>query len=284
MQRIKDIAMGLSRLAVARWRIELPEWAGRAPLSIAAVGDPHIGGVWMGARELARIADRARELKPDMLVLLGDYVADSRMVRRQHDADTIADLLRPFAKDPPPLGVWSILGNHDWKEHPRLPDGRPPMWPALEQIGIPVLENRAVRLDHGGPFWLVGLGSQRARKHDPGPEMGSDDLPGALDGTEDGAPRLLLAHEPDIFPDIEHDIPFMLSGHTHGGQIRPFGRPIWMPSRHGTRYAYGRFDAEGPAGQRTMIVSGGVGCSGIPLRWRMDPEITLVRIEGPSAA
>ena len=63
-----------------------------------------------------------------------------------------------------------------------------------------------------------------------------------------------------------------LSGHMHGGQIRPFGRPIYAPSRHGTTYAYGHHQLDG----RHLVVSGGLGCSTIPLRIGIVPEITVV--------
>ncbi|MEO0763417.1 MAG: metallophosphoesterase, partial [Pseudomonadota bacterium] len=66
------------------------------------------------------------------------------------------------------------------------------------------------------------------------------------------------------------------SGHTHGGQVRPFGR-AWarvIPSRYGTRYAWGHVVEDG----RHLVVSGGLGCSGFPVRWGVPPEITVIEL------
>ncbi|MEM6942692.1 MAG: metallophosphoesterase [Pseudomonadota bacterium] len=272
---------GMARLAPVTWRIESPAWGERKPLRIVAVGDLHIGLPWMGAREIAKVVEIVRSLEGDLLVLLGDYVTDQHMVTPKLDADGIAALLRPFLESPPPLGVWSILGNHDWADLPRMRNGCPPLWPAIEAVGIPVLENRAVKRDHGGPFWLVGLGSQQAFKHEKIARLGSDDLDRALDGTADGAPRILLAHEPDIFPSLPPGIFLTLSGHTHAGQIRPFGRTLWVPSKHGTRYAHGHFVEGSDRDHHHLIVTAGIGCSGLPIRWNANPEIAVIEISGP---
>jgi hypothetical protein len=88
----------------------------------------------------------------------------------------------------------------------------------------------------------------------------------------DDAPVVLLAHEPDIFAKGNARVALQLSGHTHGGQIR-FGpwAPV-VPSRFGSRFAYGHVIEE----DRHLVVSGGLGCSGIPIRFGVPPEITVV--------
>jgi predicted MPP superfamily phosphohydrolase len=90
----------------------------------------------------------------------------------------------------------------------------------------------------------------------------------------DDAPVLLLAHEPDVFPEVPARIALTLSGHTHGGQVRLFGYAPVVPSRYGNRYVYGHVVEEG----RHLVVSGGLGCSTVPVRLGMPPEIVLVDV------
>jgi predicted MPP superfamily phosphohydrolase len=114
-----------------------------------------------------------------------------------------------------------------------------------------------------------------ARIHTPQGWRHSDDLPGTLAKVKGREPLILLAHEPDIFPTVTDRASLTICGHTHGGQVAlPFiGRPI-VPSRYGERYAYGHIVEEG----RHLIVSGGLGCSGIPVRFGVPPEIVVIDI------
>ena len=86
---------------------------------------------------------------------------------------------------------------------------------------------------------------------------------------------ILLAHEPDIFTAVPPRVALTLAGHTHGGQIvLPFMPPLWTPSEYGARFAYGHIVEQG----RHMIVSGGLGCSKVPLRLGVPPEIVRVTL------
>jgi predicted MPP superfamily phosphohydrolase len=86
---------------------------------------------------------------------------------------------------------------------------------------------------------------------------------------------ILLAHEPDIFVTVPERVSLTIAGHTHGGQIRvPFVPPVWAPSAYGARFAYGHIVERG----RHMIVSGGLGCSKVPLRLGVPPEIVRVTL------
>lgn len=101
---------------------------------------------------------------------------------------------------------------------------------------------------------------------------GLDDLPGTLVKISDDAPVILLAHEPDIFPDVPKRVALTLSGHTHGGQVRLFGYSPVVPSRYGNRYAYGHVVED----ERNLIVSGGLGFSIAPIRFGVRPEILSI--------
>jgi predicted MPP superfamily phosphohydrolase len=135
-------------------------------------------------------------------------------------------------------------------------------------------------MKNGVPFWLAGLGDQLAFiRRRPGRKPileGIDDVPRTLRAVTDDAPVILMAHEPDIFPEVPDRVALTISGHTHGGQVRLFGYAPVVPSRFDNRYAYGHIVEEG----RNLIVSGGLGCSVAPIRFGMPPEIVLIELAG----
>ena len=262
------------RLRVQRYAPKPRNWPDDLPLRIAAIADIHIGEPYMPLSRVDEIVAATNALAPDLIVLLGDYVAGHRFTTRTVG---IAELAPRLAGLKAPLGVYAILGNHDWWDDSAAQRaGRGPIIAAraLRHAGIPVLENEAERLTKDGrPFWLLGLGDQFAllqpgrRRH-----RGIDDLPGTLAKITDDAPVILLAHEPDIFPDVPDRVALTFSGHTHGGQVRLFGYSPLVPSRYGNRYAYGHVIEN----ERHLIVSGGLGTSILPVRFGVPPEIVVV--------
>jgi predicted MPP superfamily phosphohydrolase len=265
------------RLAVTHYKITPAGWPGGLKLKIAALADIHACEPWMSAERIAQIADQTNRLGADLIVLLGDYAAKHRYVTQLVAPEAWAAALSDLRA---PLGVHAVMGNHDWwDDRTAQREGRGPVIGrrALEKNGIPVYENDAVRLKkEGQPFWLAGLGDQLAlrsgKRWGRRLTIGVDDLPATVAKVTDDAPVLLLAHEPDVFPKVPARIALTLSGHTHGGQVRLFGYAPVVPSRYGNRYAYGHVVEEG----RHLIVSGGLGCSTIPVRLGMPPEIVVV--------
>lgn len=263
------------RLRVRRWRVASPGWAA-PPLKIAVIADIHVGEPYISRARVGRIVRRANALAPDLTLILGDLVAGHRFLTREVPlAEAAAELAALSA----PMGVFAVLGNHDWWDDlaaQRRRGGPVLAGLALEANGIPVLENRAVRLGEGaGAFWLAGLGDQLALAEGGGRFAGVDDLPGTLAQiADDGAPAILMAHEPDIFPHVPSRVALTLSGHTHGGQVRLFGWSPVVPSRYGNRYAYGHVREAG----RDLVVSGGIGCSILPVRFGVTPEITVIEL------
>ncbi|HSI42552.1 MAG TPA: metallophosphoesterase [Xanthobacteraceae bacterium] len=269
------------RLVVTTYRPAL-RWPADFPLSIAVLTDLHVGEPIMGLDRIEEIVDRTNALKPDLVVLLGDYTPTLRLVTRQVP---LTEAARALAKLKAPLGVFSVLGNHDWWDDTQAQAtrrGPVQVRRVLEQAGIPVLENDAVRLTHNGrTFWLGGLGDTLAIKL-PGHSryQGMDDMGALLAKITDDAPAILLAHEPDAFIDVPERFALTLSGHTHGGQVRIGGWSPVVPSLYGNRFAYGHVVEDG----RHLIVSGGLGCTGLPVRIGVPPEIVRVEIGAPVAA
>lgn len=270
------------RLEVRHYRPALPVWPVGFRLRIGVITDLHAGGPHILPHRIEGIVEAMAGLRPDIVVVLGDFNASHRFLTERVPPARSAAIL---ARLSPPLGVHAVLGNHDWWDDPaafRARDrrNRPETERALLAAGIPVLENGAVRLFHGGrAFWLAGLGSMWAFGGGLGRWRGVDDLPAALAALADGAPAILLAHEPDIFPRVPARIALTLSGHTHGGQVRLPGIPLQVPSNYGERYAHGHIVEDG----RHLIVSAGLGTSGLPVRFGVPPEIVLVELGQPDA-
>jgi len=270
----------LLRQRVKRYDLKLKRWPADLRLTIAVIADLHACKPWMDIDRIHSVVDRTNEFGPDLVVLLGDYVAALRYVTGPvHSHEWSKALSRLKA----PLGVHAVLGNHDWwDDGTAQATGRGPTNSrlALERVGIAVYENDAVRITKSGrSFWLAGLGDQLAflpsyRRH-PGRRIGVDDLPATLSKVPDGDPVILLAHEPDIMVSVPERVALVLSGHTHGGQVRLFGWSPVVPSRFGNRYAYGHVRE-----QCDLIVSGGLGCAIFPVRFGVPPEIVLVSIDG----
>jgi predicted MPP superfamily phosphohydrolase len=268
------------RLSVTRYTVRPPNWTPGLTLNIGVIADVHAGGPLMPAARIRAIAERTNALKPDIVVLLGDFTASHKFKTRSVAPQEWSEALSVLKA---PLGVHAILGNHDWWDDLAAQRaGRGPVEGRrmLERFGIPVYENDAVRLRKDGHgFWLAGLGDQlafvkalRRRRHN-GPR-GVDDLPGTLAKVTDAAPVILLAHEPDVFARVPERVSLTLSGHTHGGQVRLFGYSPRVPSRFGNRFAYGHIVEEG----RHLIVWGGLGCSILPVRIGVPPEIVMVNV------
>ncbi len=276
------------RLRVQRWELRPAAWRRGHRLRIAVIADLHAGAPHMGQSRVDAIVETANALEPDLALLLGDYAASHRFVT---GPVPIASVAKSCAALSARLGVYAVLGNHDWwDDHDAQRRGAGPTLShaALASQGIRVLENNSLVIDDApGPFQLAGLGDQLAfsyilrrklggppRHFAPAliPSAGIDDLPATLATLDKALPTILMAHEPDIFPAVPPHVALTVSGHTHGGQVNLFGwRPI-VPSRYGPRYSYGVIEEMA----RSLVVSGGLGCSVAPVRFGVPPEITLI--------
>jgi len=266
-------------LDVTRYRVTSQAWRSGPPLRIAVLTDLHFGEPFVSLERLEEIVAATNSLEPDLICLLGDFEPGHRFISREVPR---ADWARGLAALKAPLGVHTVLGNHDWWADAEAQSRRSSMplaSRALRDAGLPVYENQAVRLAKAGkPFWLLGLGDQIAYHRRGHGFEGRDDLEGTLAKAGDASPMLLLAHEPDIFPRVPRRVALTLSGHTHGGQVRILGYSPVVPSSYGNRYAYGLVEEEG----HHLVVSGGIGPGKLPIRVGVPPEIVLVELQGPA--
>lgn len=235
-----------------------PADAPRRPVTVALLTDTHLSGPDNSIARMDRIVAQINALKPDLIILGGDYIGDDK----GGETFTPVASISPFAFLHAPLGIIAVLGNHDSKEG-ELPD-RLHWTRGFAALGITLLDNQAVRR---GPLAVGGLRDVHT---------GKPDVPGTLAAMRAlGGASLLISHSPDIFPRLP-DAPILtLVGHTHCGQIAlPFHGAVYVPSKYFTRYACGVYRQ----GTATMAVSAGVGTSGLPLRAFAPPDIWLITI------
>lgn len=248
---------------VRRAEVELPfpADAPSKPVTVALLTDTHLSGPDNSPARMARIVAQINALKPDLILLGGDYIGDDKGGAIYDAPASIA----PFAGLRAPLGVVAVLGNHDSRSKLNERALSAADWrTAFARIGIPLLQDGATRR---GPIAIAGFRDIYTRKID---------MPDTLAAMRQvgGAP-VMLSHGPDIFPLLPDAPSLTLVGHTHCGQIAlPFVGITYVPSKYGTRYACGLYRE----GARTMIVSGGVGTSSAPVRMLAPPDIWLVTI------
>jgi predicted MPP superfamily phosphohydrolase len=269
------------RLVTTRYRLKLPCWREGAPLKIGVISDIHASEPQMGLKRIADVVARTNALDPDLIVLLGDYDVGQTIYARPVPHALLSPVLAGLKA---PLGVYGILGNHDywggslrdWPYTPEKIEGYAARYrKLLNDGGIRVLENEVVRLDHRGqPFWLAGTGSMIALPLGRRRFTSHARLETVQAAMTDEAPAILLAHEPDLFRKVPQRFGLTLSGHTHGGQVRLLGYSPITPSDYGNRYAYGHIVEDG----RNLIVSGGLGTSMLPVRFGVPPEVVLVEV------
>ncbi|MCL2715283.1 MAG: metallophosphoesterase [Alphaproteobacteria bacterium] len=297
------VAVEPACLAVTHYHPTPRQWPSDFPLRIAVLSDLHVCDPWMSLARVAGIVARTNALRPDVVVLLGDYAAGHHRVTGFIPASEWAAVLATLRA---PLGVYAVLGNHDYWVDLALQKagrGKPAIQRAMEAAGIPVLVNSTVRLNkEGRAFWLAGLGDQMAFapawRRGVVSRSGIDDLNGTLARVRDKAPVILLAHEPFIAPRVPSRVALQLSGHTHGGQVRLFGWAPALRGQMGADFAYGHFPArevetlrhqgrdrkERAALRCDLVVSGGLGCSILPVRLGVPPEIVLVTVGEAASA
>jgi predicted MPP superfamily phosphohydrolase len=225
------------------------------PLRIGFASDFHAGPT-TDRRTLAAACDALSAMKPDVVLLGGDYVS----VR----GEDIAQLEPYLAAIEAPHGKFAVLGNHDLRANIK------PITESLAHAGVRLIINERVTL--GAPFDDVTLcGLDDSSYGDPRPELAIDGATGI---------RIVLMHSPETLRVIgNRAFDLALCGHTHGGQVAlPWGAPILLPGGPLNRkYCHGQFDLGGEP-TRTLLVSRGIGCSGLPTRLFAAPEVHLCLI------
>jgi predicted MPP superfamily phosphohydrolase len=240
--------------------IQIENWPKQLDgLRIAVLSDIHAGGWFVRDNKLRLIVKRTNQLQPDMIVILGDYMSGQGWMSDRVVPEVFAPVLKDFRA---PLGVYSVLGNHDWWwDGKRVRHG-------LEQNGIKVLDDEVFKVERqGSSFWLAGLADLWTRPQH---------IQETIAKVPDGQPIIALTHNADIFPRIPQRVQLLLAGHTHGGQVRfPLIGTVIEPSDFGQRYVRGHVLENG----HHLFVTTGIGTSIMPVRFGVPPEIVLLTIK-----
>jgi uncharacterized protein len=208
-------------------------------------------------------------LRPDVVVLTGDFVTVLPFHRRFHTGKRAAQAAEPcaslLAQLRARLGIVSVLGNHDAdSDVPRIIE-------TLHSHGLPVLRNRSIPIEQGGSrVWLCGLDSMWE---------GNPDIDLALHGVPSEELVVLLVHEPDFADEAAYyPVDLQLSGHSHGGQIwlPGIGAP-WLPL-FARKYPRGLYRI----GPLTLYTNIGLGTIRLPIRLNCPPEVTLFTLRSGS--
>jgi uncharacterized protein len=244
------------RFTITEAKLSPAGWPrGLKPLRLLLITDIHTG-IFLEPEALWRIIDGLMQTRPDLVLIGGDIVTG-----HVSEATPYLDALARLSAAP--LGAWFCFGNHDY-----FGGDAEELSKNLASIGIKTLRNESVVINHdGGSFVLGGIDDLLFGKPDWQKLLASH-----------GTPHLLLAHNPDHFYEaVSRNVPLVLAGHTHGGQIRlPNGPPIIRQSRY--CLDEGAYD-RGPS---TLVVSRGLGSVALPLRCGADPEAMLIEIVAPA--
>ena len=228
-------------------------------LRIAHVSDVH-AGIHMPEDKMAEIVAQTNALGADLIVQTGDMIDISQSY--------IPEYVRAFRDLHAPLGVVTVLGNHDRYT------GEDAVIKGVREAGQTFVKNGVHVIEHrGAALALIGIDDPRNWRAD---DPQDDDLAEALRVTPatSQAFRILLAHRPGAFDGAApRGIPLTLAGHIHGGQ---FYLPVigWSPGRLITKYVMGHFQK----GSSQLYVSRGIGVVGVPLRIFVPPEIALFEL------
>ncbi|ESQ80983.1 metallophosphoesterase [Asticcacaulis sp. YBE204] len=259
-------------LVVSEFEVTTSGWpADTAPLRVVLISDVHVDGVHMPPDRIRRIAERVRALNPDVILLAGDYVGGhglqagppkaARALRSAHDNELHEEGLAALGDFGAPLGVYAVMGNHDcWWDCDRVRE-------ILSKTRIQFLENRAVKIPRAnGDVWIVGI--EDGQTQNPDFQLASAHVP-------KGAATIALAHNPGLFDWDSNHMPLQLSGHSHAGQVRfpLIGAPVRI-----TRHTEDTADGWTSKGERLLIVTRGLGESGLPVRFGAAPQIMLLTI------
>ena len=242
-------------------------------LKIVAISDIHGGSNDVTEEKLRELVERANAQSPDLIVLLGDYISETRFDRQalkkpegtdrtelRMPVATIADNLRGFKAK---YGVYGVIGNHDWwHNQTRIRN-------EFERVGIKMLENEAAEVPVGEEKLIIwGIEDYWKNRNVPA---------GPFEKIENKQNVIAITHNPDSLLKTPQGIAVMFAGHSHGGQVN---FPIYGPHPfvNDRRFMKGEAVVDG----KRVFVTSGVGCTGPQIRFRVPPEIAVITLSSAS--
>jgi hypothetical protein len=245
-------------------------------LKIVQISDIHIGS-WYGHKPLDNAIDKINELNPDIVFFTGDMVNFS-----SQEALIYKENLKKISA---PLGVFAILGNHDygdyskWKDQKEKEANMQILFDFYKEIGWNLLRNEGIKLAKGKDTIQI-IGVENWGKNPRFPQKG--DIKLATSNLDSTKFSILLSHDPThwqyIISKEYPKINLTLSGHTHAMQMGiEHDNFEWSPSGFIYKYWGGLYQNETNRNQY-LYVNRGLGVVGYPGRIGIKPEITLIRL------
>lgn len=259
------------KFVVVEETIAVPNWSPKLNgFRVVAISDIHAGSNYAPIERLRYVVEQANAQNADLIVLLGDYVSETkwnRNARNQPDGTDrtelkipvaeIADNLRDFKAK---YGVYAVIGNHDRYHNDKKVDAE------FERVGITVLENEVAEIDvNGEKIKLWGIEDFWKQRRVP--------TTGSYDNITDKRNIVALTHNPDSLLTAPDAISIMFAGHSHGGQLN---WPVFGPKAvfNDPRFMDGHAVVDG----KHVFVTSGVGTSVVPIRFRVPPEISVITL------
>lgn len=258
-RRVEPTWLELNRHPISVYDLP-PAFAG---FRIVQMSDFH-GGKGVRPSYLEEAVDLAQEQKGDVIVLTGDFI--------HKGFKHVEQVARVLGRLRSPHGVFAVLGNHDFsvrnamglRRHPHLHQA---VADSLASQGVRVLRNETHAIERSNQrLYLAGVEDLWSRMCD---------IEGTLAGLCNATPRVILAHNPATIDHLAgRRCDLMLSGHTHGGQVKlPGVGPLALGPK-GRRYAAGIYKVE----KSTLYVNKGVGF-GLRLRYGVRPEVAVFELQ-----
>jgi predicted MPP superfamily phosphohydrolase len=249
---------GIVRPRTVDLEVELPNLPASADgLVVAHLTDLHLGAL-IGEKRLRSVIEQIDGMNPDLVVVTGDLV--------DGDAGAVENMVPVLETLTAPLGVYSILGNHEMYAGPERSRD------LMRDSGYTVLDSAAVEVVPG--LWIAGV-------PDSGHGPGTDGLGGALETAlaevGEGGAVIFLQHAPgNEEATAASGAGLMLNGHTHGGQVWPFHYMV--------RRAYPHIAGVHTFDDMTQVISRGAGRWGAPMRLFAPSEIYRITLRSPDVS
>lgn len=229
-------------------------------LRLVQLSDMHVG-LTIGREFVQDVVRKVNALEPDVVAITGDLIDGS--------VEELGDAVAPLGELRAKLGTYFVTGNHEYYS------GADPWLAFLGRLGVRVLRNERVELSKNGEtIHIAGVDDWSAQRfgHGHGADMAR-----AMEARDPSKPVVLLAHQPVQFDEAcTHGVDLQISGHTHGGQIFPFGFL--------TRLVQPFVSGLHRRGDSQIYVSSGTGYWGPPMRIAAPAEITLIELVRDSVA